>query len=42
MHTFVNSEDQDEMSHYATFQQGLHCMQRQNLPSEKDDEIEFK
>ena len=24
----ANSEDPDEMPHYATFHQGLHCLQR--------------
>ena len=32
----VNSEDQDEMPHYAVFHQGLHCLLRQNRYSEKE------
>ena len=34
--TLANSEDPDETSHDAAFHQGLHCLQRQNLSSEKD------
>ena len=26
MGTFTNSEDPNEMSHYAVFHQGLHCL----------------
>ena len=26
MDTFINSEDPDEMTHYATFHQGLYCL----------------
>ena len=26
--TLVNSEDANEMQHYAAFHQGLHCLQR--------------
>ena len=26
MSTLANSEDPDEMQHYAAFQQGLHCL----------------
>ena len=26
MDTFINSEDPDEMQHYAAFQQGLYCL----------------
>ena len=29
--TFAHREDPDEMSHNATFHQGLHCLLRQNL-----------
>ena len=31
-----NSEDPDEMPHYATFHQGLHCLLGENRSSEKD------
>ena len=33
--TLANSEDLDEMPHYAAFHQGLHCSLRQNRSSEK-------
>ena len=26
MDTFINSEDPDEMTHYAAFHQGLYCL----------------
>ena len=26
MDTFINSEDSDEMPHYAAFHQGLYCL----------------
>ena len=26
MNTFINSEDPDEMPHYAAFHQGLYCL----------------
>ena len=26
MDIFINSEDQDEMPHYAAFHQGLYCL----------------
>ena len=26
MDTFINSEDPDEMAHYAAFHQGLYCL----------------
>ena len=35
MGTLENSEDPDEMPHYAAFLQGLHCLLRQNRSSEK-------
>ena len=35
----ANSEDTDDMPHYAAFHQGLHCLLRQNRSSEK--EIKF-
>ena len=28
MRTFANSDDSDEMQHYAAFHQCLHCLQR--------------
>ena len=28
MSTFANSEDPDEMQHYAAFHQGPHCLKR--------------
>ena len=34
--TFINSDNPDEMSHKATFHQGLHCLLRQNRPAEKE------
>ena len=36
MGTLANSEDPDEMQHYAAFHQGLHCLLRQNQSSEKE------
>ena len=33
MGTLANSEDPDEMPHYAAFHQGLHCLLRQNESS---------
>ena len=35
MNTLANSEDPDEMPHYAAFHQGLHCLLRQKQSSEK-------
>ena len=35
MGTLANSEDQDEMSNHAAFQQVLHCLLRQKQSSEK-------
>ena len=32
----ANSEDTDDMPHYAAFHQGLHCLLRQNRSSEKE------
>ena len=32
----TNGEDPDEMLHNAAFRQGLHCLPRQNLSSEKE------
>ena len=36
MVTLTNGEDRDEMTHYAAFHQGLHCMLRQNQSSAKE------
>ena len=39
MSTLANSDDPDEMLHYAAFHQGLHCSLSQKRSSEK--EIQF-
>ena len=36
------NEDPDEMAHKAAFHQGLHCLLRQNLSSEKEYNIFFE
>ena len=36
MPTLANTEVPDEMLHIAAFHLGLHCLQRQNQPSEKE------
>ena len=36
MGILTNGEDPDEMLHDAAFHQGLHCLLRQNLSSEKE------
>ena len=36
MGTLSNSEDSDEMLHYAAFHQGLHRLLTQNQSSEKE------
>ena len=36
MGIFANSEDPDEILHNAAFQQGLHCLLRQNRFSKKE------
>ena len=36
MGILTNSEDPDEMLHNAAFHQGLRCLLRQNLASEKE------
>ena len=36
MGTLANSEDPDEMLHNVAFHQGLHCLQRGKLSSEKE------
>ena len=33
MHSLANSEDPDEMLHYAAFHQGLHCLLLQKQSS---------
>ena len=33
--SIADSEDPDEMPHYTEFHQGLHCLLRQKLSSEK-------
>ena len=35
MSTFANSEDPDDMQHYATFHQGLHCKGQKELPTKE-------
>ena len=39
MCTLTNSEDTDEMLHNAAFHQGLHCLLKQKLSSEKQIQI---
>ena len=39
MGTFANSEDPDEMPHFAAFHQGQHCLFRQNCSSEKEQGV---
>ena len=39
MHTFANKGDLYEMLHYAAFHQGLHCLLRKELSSEKETTI---
>ena len=39
--TLANSEDPDEMPHYAAFHLGLHYLLRQNQFSEKENIIFF-
>ena len=41
MDTFANSEDTDEMPQKVAFHQGLHCLLRQNLSSEKEIQYFF-
>ena len=38
---YLGSENPDEMQHYATFHQGLLCLQRQNLSSVKKIQFFF-
>ena len=40
MGTLGNSEDPDEMPHYATFHQGLHYLLR--LKQSSEEEIQFQ
>ena len=37
----AKSENPDEMPHKAAFHQGLHCLPRQNLSSEKEMQYIF-
>ena len=39
MSTLANGEDPDEMPHDSAFHQGLHCLLRQNLSSEKETQF---
>ena len=39
MGALANSEDPDEMQHYAAFHQGLHCLLRLKQPSASGTEI---
>ena len=41
MRPLANNEDPDEMSHYAAFHQGLHCLLKQKQFSEKEIQILF-
>ena len=36
MDTFINSEDPDEMTHYAAFHQGLYLFVREKRSSDKN------
>ena len=37
MDTFINSEDPDEMPHYAAFHQGLYCLlEKKDLQTKKN------
>ena len=38
----ANSKDPDEMSHYATFNQGPHCLPRQKQSSGKEMQFYFE
>ena len=39
MGTMANSEDTDEMLHYAAFHKGIHCLLRLKRSSEKEMQI---
>ena len=39
--TLTNSEDPDEMPHYAAFHLGLHCVLRQKRSSKKETQFHF-
>ena len=41
MQTLANSDDTDEMLHVVAVHQGLHCLQRQNRPSEKEIHVQY-
>ena len=36
MDTFINSEDPDEVTHYAAFHQGLYCLLGKKRSSDKN------
>ena len=38
----ANSEESDEMPHYATFHQGLHCLLKRTRSSEKEIQYIWK
>ena len=42
MGILANSEDPDEMSHYAAFHQGPHCLLRQKQSSGKEMQFCFE
>ena len=42
MHIFSSSEDPDEMPHNAAFHQGLHCLLKQKLSSEKEKQYHLE
>ena len=42
MSTFANSEDPDEMQHNAALHQGLHCLQRLKISSDKKIQYPYK
>ena len=43
MDTFLNSEDPDEMTHYAAFHQGLYCLLgKKDLQTKTNTNTTFK
>ena len=43
MDTFINSDDTDEMPHYAAFHQGLYCLLgKKDLQTKKQTNTTFK
>ena len=42
MDTFINSEDPDEMPHYAAFHQGLYCLLGKKDLQTKNNNTTFK